>query len=221
MPSAWGAASSGIVSRPARKPENVRGFCGAYCVRAWTGYAVKGTKIDVKARPDLAEYAKVVLRLGFPLVSVQEEACSMLWSMIGDDAQQAALAAEAHAVSALVQLLDVRRDGLGVASSHNKVPSLFLAAVNALIALAQDATTARPAMVRAKTAKIAQTNVALFGGVPEALQDAVRRLVAAEAGDPAFTAESDSLLRADAFDALATPILIPSAFPATTGQIHP
>lgn len=188
----------------------------------WTGYAAKGARVDVKARPGLAAYANVVLRLGFPLVSVQEEACNVLWSMIGDDAQQAALAAEAQAVSALVLLLDVRRDGLGVASSHNKVPSLFLAAVNTLVALAQDDTTARPAMIRAKAAKIAQTNVALFGGAPGALQDAVRRLVAAEAGDPAVRTESDLLSRADAqFDALATPMPILSAFPAPMGEIHP
>lgn len=85
-------------------------------------------------------------------------------------------------MSALVALLDVTRDRRGVLSSHNKVPSLFLAGVNALIAIAQDDTIARPQLVRANAAKIAQDNLALFDERPVFLEDAVQRLVAAEAG---------------------------------------
>jgi hypothetical protein len=164
------------------------------------GCEARGTKVDVKARPDLAEYARVIVKLGFPVVSVQLDACNALWCMIGDDARRAALAAEAEAVAALVLLLDVRHDGRGVLSSHNKVPELFLAAVNTLIALAQDDTIARPTMVRAKAAKIAQTNLSLFDGRPKALQDAVRQLVAAEAGDPSRTG-STPLVQATALAA--------------------
>ena len=52
-------------------------------------------------------------------------------------------------MAALVLLLDVQHDGRGVLSSHNKVPSLFLAAVTALIALAQDDDgSVRPSQIR-------------------------------------------------------------------------
>lgn len=155
----------------------------------------------MKSRPDLTEYAEVVAKLGFPVVSVQQEACNTLWCMIGEDTRRAALAAEAEAVAALVLLLDVQRDGLGVLSSHNKVPSLFLAAVNTLIALAQDDTIARPKMVRAKASKIAQTNLSLFDGTPEGLEDAVQQLVAAEAGDLPIRTGNTLLVQATCVEA--------------------
>jgi len=160
--------------------------------------------VDVKARPDLKEYARVIMMLGFPVVSEQEQACQTLWSMIGDDAASAKRAAEAHAVAALVLLLDVRKDRRGVASTHNHVPSLFLSAVNALTSLAQDETTARPQLVSARAAAIAQQNVAHFEGSNAAMHDAVRRLVAAEAGDPLHRISNDLL------------VPVPSSIPETT-----